>query len=87
MKKAKIIVFLLIILTSILPLAGVIIPMLMGISPSSASTVGIIGSADGPTAILISAEGAPPRIFATFIPAGVLLILWLILHIKKRKNN
>ena len=86
MKKVKIIVFILMILSSILPLVGLTIPMLMGIPPSAASTVGIIGGADGPTAIYLGAGSALP-VIGPFVPTILLFILWLILHIKTKRKN
>ena len=88
MKKAKIIVFLLMILTSIFPLGiriinlvyfatGIGVPIKNGVV-----TTTTISGADGPTSIFITT--GTPYIMATLIPAGVLFILWLILHILSR---
>ena len=83
MKKAKIIVFIIMILASILPLAGVIVPLIMGKGPG---IVGVIGCADGPTSVFIAGRWTP-HIITTFIPSFVLFVVWLILHIKTSREN
>jgi len=87
MKKAKIIVFILMLMSGLLPLIGVIVPWLMG--RERGSVVGIIGSADGPTSIFVAGKFTPD-IVTTFIPTVVLFIVWVILHIisiKKKEEN
>ena len=98
MKKVKIIVFILMILSSILPLAGVIIPWaadrgllknvgsVLVVGGSSVQSIGLIGGADGPTAIYLGAGSALP-VIGPFVPTILLFVLGLILHSKTRKNN
>ena len=87
MKKLKFIVFILMILTSIPPLMVRAISWKMGHDLRNVSTIGVIGSAHGPTSIYVAAKLAPPAIFATFIPAALLFVLWLILNFKTKNNQ
>ena len=87
MKKIKITVFILMIISAILPTAGVIIPKTMG-NPAinESGTIGIIGWADGSTSIFVAGKWTP-HIATTFIPFGVLFVLWFILHIKSKRKR
>ena len=87
MKKTKIIIFILMILSSMAPIAGVIIPMKMGTEPSRAASIGIIGGAYGPTSVFIASPRIKPFLTTSFAPPIVLFIVWLILHIKTRKKK
>lgn len=72
------------ILWAIIFLASGIMPILSILTPSSAASIGIIGGADGPTAIYVASE-------LTFLPFLVGLIgmvtIWFILFINYKKDK
>ena len=91
MKKARIIVFILMIFTALLPTLRRLITraiMALGIKTpfiafkQEVSSVAVISGADGPTVIFIAG-----RISPTVIAALVLFVVWLILCIKTRKKK
>ena len=87
MKKTKIIIFILMILSSTAPIAGVIIPMKMGAESSRAASIGIIGGTYDPTSVFIASPRIRPFLTTSFAPLVMLFIVWLILCIKTREKK
>ena len=91
--KGKKVLSIIVLILGILIVLGNMAPMIIGavmrmqLSNSMRSSVGIIGGADGPTAILVAGVvGATAFRVIAKIVVGVLLIVAGILGIKKNKR-
>ena len=91
--KGKKVLSIIVLILGILIVLGNMAPMIIGavmrmqLSNSMSSSVGIIGGADGPTAILVAGVvGASVLRVIAKIVVGVLLIVAGILGIKKSKR-
>ena len=87
MKLTQRIAFVSMILSGITCILMYLIPWIMGIFPlGETGSIGIIGSSDGPTAILVTKNSAPLKIVPMVFILSLLAWFYCLLKIKNHKN-